>query len=83
MATVVRSSFPALFPMSDMAGATRPNMIRGMANPRNWLNMPFIVRKILTAHAGAIMPAPIPSAIAIRIRPKSPIFSFFIAIVKG
>ena len=77
MATVIRSIFPAVFPMSEMAGVTSPRMIRGMANPRNWLKIPLKVSMVLTIHGCAISPTPIPSAIAIRILPKRPIFSFF------
>ena len=77
IATVIRSIFPAVFPMSDMAGVTSPRMIRGMANPRNWLKIPLKVSMVLTIHGWAISPTPIPSAIAIRILPKRPIFSFF------
>ena len=78
MATVTISIFPAVFPMSEMAGATSPTMIRGMAKPRNWLNIPLNVMKGLTSQAGAMSPSPIPRAIAIRIYPRRPIFTFFI-----
>ena len=76
--TVMISILPADLPMSAIAGVTSPTMIRGIANPRNWLKIPLNVRNNLTAHSGTISPAMIPDAMAIRILPNRPIFSLFI-----
>ena len=78
IATVSRSIFPAPLPMSAMATVTRPRMINGMAKPKNWLNIPLKVTNMRTSQAGAMSPIPTPSAIAIRILPKRPIFILFI-----
>lgn len=44
-----------------------------MLNPRNWLKIELKVEKIRAHHIGQIKPAPMPAAIAIMIRGKSPI----------
>ena len=75
--TVMKSILPALVPMSAIAGVTSPTIIRGMANPRNWLNMPLKVMNIRAIQSGAANPDPIPSAIADRIFQSRLIFSLF------
>jgi hypothetical protein len=64
--------------MSAMAGATKPNIIIGIINPRNSLKMPLNVKKILTITSGRKFPHVTPNAMAIMILPSKPIFIVFI-----
>lgn len=75
---VATSILPAPLPMSAMAGVTRPTIIRGIINPRNWLNSPLNVTNKRTTTSGITNPVPIPSTIAMIIRGNSPILNFFI-----
>lgn len=77
MATVSRSIFSAPFPMSAIAVVTNPSMMSGMANPRNWLNIPLNVRNMRIVQSGEISPMPIPAIIAVIIFPNRPILIFF------
>ena len=61
--------------MSAIAVVTRASIIKGMINPRNWLNIPLNVTKILAMDSGTVRPAAIPRPMAIKILVKSPIFS--------
>jgi hypothetical protein len=53
-------------------------MMRGMAKPKNWLNIPLNVKNIRITQSGEINPTPIPAMMAMIIFPNSPILKFFI-----
>ena len=72
MATVIRSSLPAPFPMSEMAGVTSPMIMSGIRNWRKLLKMLLKVTKSRTTGFGKNKPKTMPSTIAMMILGSSP-----------
>ena len=77
--TVANNIFPAREPISAIAGATKPIIIRGMINPSNSLKMALKVTNIRATASGNINPAPIPSIMAISMRVSRLILGSFIS----
>ena len=65
-----------------MPGATNPMMSSGMNMPRKLLKMELNVRNTRTAHPGKKNEQTMPSAMAIRILGRSPIFLMFIVLFR-
>ena len=77
--TVVNKSFFALLPRSAILGATRPKIIRGMQNPKNWEKIPLKVRKTFIIETGRKPPSNTPNAMAINTFGNKP--NFFITYI--
>ena len=59
--------------MSAIAGATNPTISKGITKPRKELNTLLKVAKLRHSQSGAIMPRPMPAAMAMTTFGKRPI----------